>query len=64
MYNFLLKSGIRFEKRYELGHRQYDAYLPDHNILLEFDGEFWHRKSLDECKYSFQTFTTTAEKMR
>jgi very-short-patch-repair endonuclease len=56
MYDFLLKSGIRFEKRYELDHRQYDAYLPDHNILLEFDGEFWHRKSLDECKYSFQTF--------
>ena len=56
MYSFLKLTGIRFEKRYELKHRQYDAYLPDYNVLLEFDGEFWHKKSLDECKYSFQRF--------
>ena len=56
MYDFLLNHNLRFEKRYELGQRQYDAYLPDHNLLLEFDGEFWHKQSLDECKYNFQTF--------
>lgn len=56
MYNFLSTSNIQFQKRYEIEQRQYDAYLPDHNILLEFDGEFWHKKTLEECKYSFQIF--------
>jgi hypothetical protein len=56
MYKFLEDNNISFEKRYELESKQYDAFLPDHNILLEFDGEFWHQLSLDECKYSFQTF--------
>lgn len=56
MYNFLLLQNIKFVKRYEVDQRQYDAYLPDHNILLEFDGEFWHKQSLEECKYPFQIF--------
>lgn len=56
MYEFLTSCGIKFEKRYELDQKQYDAYLPDYHILVEFDGEFWHKKTLDECVYNFQTF--------
>ena len=56
MYNFLQLNNIKFEKRYELDQKQYDAYLPDYNILLEFDGKFWHKQSLEECTYSFQIF--------
>lgn len=54
MYNFLEQNNINFEKRYVLENKQYDAYLPTHNLLLEFDGEFWHPKSLEECKYYTQ----------
>ena len=32
----------------------FDAYLIEYNILLEFDGEFWHKSSLEECMYDFQ----------
>jgi hypothetical protein len=56
MYKFLADSGIRFEKRYELDQKQYDAYLPDYNVIIEFDGDFWHKQTLYECKYNFQTF--------
>jgi very-short-patch-repair endonuclease len=54
MYSFLQSKNIRFEKQYEIEYKLFDAYLPDYNILLEFDGEFWHKKSLDECDYDFQ----------
>jgi len=56
MYKFLTDSKIEFKKRHEIEQKQYDAYLPKYNVLLEFDGDFWHKQSLDECKYSFQTF--------
>ena len=54
MYKFLEDNKIKFEKKYELNQKQYDAYLTDYNVLLEFDGEFWHKQSLNECKYTFQ----------
>jgi hypothetical protein len=39
---------------YQVGGRWYDAFIPCKNILVEFDGDFWHPKSLDECQYDFQ----------
>lgn len=54
MYSFMDEHGIKYNKQFELDNRLFDAYLPDHNILLEFDGEFWHKLSLDDCKYDFQ----------
>lgn len=40
--------------QYELDGRYYDAFLPDYNVLIEFDGTFWHPKNIDECKYECQ----------
>ena len=53
-FTIIEQNNINFEKRFVLENKQYDAYLPDHNALLEFDGEFWHPKSLEECKYYTQ----------
>jgi hypothetical protein len=39
---------------YQVGGRYYDAFIPSKNLLVEFDGDFWHPKSLDECQYEFQ----------
>ena len=55
MYKFLEDNDITFKKQYEIEYKLFDAYLPDYNILLEFDGEFWHKQSLEECTYGFQT---------
>lgn len=54
MYSFLTENGIKHQRQYELDYKIYDAYLPDYNVLLEFDGIFWHKQSLEECKYEFQ----------
>jgi hypothetical protein len=47
-----------------MGGRYYDAYLPDQNILLEFDGSFWHPKSKDDCKYIFQKKSMEVDKLK
>lgn len=54
-YYYMLKDiGVFYIPQYSLDGRYYDAYLPDQNILLEFDGTFWHPLSEKDCKYGFQ----------
>lgn len=55
LYSMLKEENIVFIKKYELNGKVYDAYLPDKNILIEIDGGFWHKQSLEECKYKYQT---------
>jgi len=54
LYSMLESEGIPFKKKYHIGYKIYDAYLPTHNVLIEIDGDFWHRPSLEECRYEFQ----------
>lgn len=54
MYAFLDLNKIKYVSQYEIEYKLFDAYLPDYNVLLEFDGEFWHKLTIEECKYSFQ----------
>jgi hypothetical protein len=53
-YEILQSENIEYIPQYELSGKLYDAYLPRENVLLEFDGEFWHPKSLQECRYDWQ----------
>jgi len=54
-YYYMLKElGVYYIPQYPMGGRYYDAYLPDQNILFEFDGSFWHPKNEDDAKYDFQ----------
>ena len=41
--NFLDKEGIKYIWQYEAKDikRSYDFYLPDSNILIEVDGDYW-----------------------
>lgn len=54
LYSMLEVEQIEYKKKHELDGKVYDAYLPSYNTLVEIDGDFWHRPSLDECKYDFQ----------
>lgn len=54
IYAFLDLHKIKYISQYEIEYKLFDAYLPDFNILLEFDGEFWHKLTIEECKYDFQ----------
>lgn len=40
---FLEKNGIAYQRQYEAKDikRFYDFYLPDSNILIEIDGDYW-----------------------
>ncbi len=52
--DILTKENIKFIKQYELENKFYDFYIPDKNVLIEADGDFWHKQNLEECKYDFQ----------
>lgn len=61
----MLKSmGVFYIPQYELDGRYFDAFLPDYNTLIEFDGTFWHPQSIDECKYDFQFKNMDVDKLK
>jgi very-short-patch-repair endonuclease len=53
-YHMLKSMDVFFIPQYPLCGRYFDAYLPEQNILFEFDGSFWHPKEDKDCKYGFQ----------
>lgn len=55
MYLFLATHDILFEKQKEVNGWFFDCYIPSKNLLIEFDGDFWHPLTEEECKYKFQT---------
>ena len=55
---------VFYVAQYPMGGRYYDAFLPDQNILLEFDGSFWHKEKLEDCKYDFQKKNMKVDKLK
>jgi very-short-patch-repair endonuclease len=41
--NYLEMHDIKYQYQYFLHGKYYDFYLPDFNMLVEVDGEYWHR---------------------
>lgn len=43
-HDFLEKLGVKFQEQYEAKDikRFYDFYLPECNLLIEIDGDYWH----------------------
>lgn len=54
MYLILDNEKIKYVSQYEVGGKYYDAYLPDYNVLLEFDGHYFHKTTYKECVYPIQ----------
>ena len=64
-YYAMLKSlQVFYVPQYQIGSRYFDAYLPDYNLLIEFDGSFWHKQSLEECKYECQRKNFQVDKLK
>ena len=42
--NFFIEKKIYYLREYKLEKYRYDFYLPDHNLLIEIDGAYWHNK--------------------
>jgi hypothetical protein len=54
MYTILSDANIKFIPQFEFNGWFFDCYIPDKNLILEFDGDFWHPRDITECKYDFQ----------
>ena len=54
LYLILDTENIKYIPQYEVRGKFFDAYLPEYNVLLEFDGSFWHKQSYKECVYPVQ----------
>jgi very-short-patch-repair endonuclease len=54
LYLVLDNEKIKYVPQYEVDRKIYDAYLPDYNVLLEFDGDYFHKKTYKECIYPIQ----------
>jgi hypothetical protein len=63
-YNMLTELKIEFVPQYPLCGRFYDAYLPKYNVLLEFDGTFWHPKTEEEAVYNHQKKSFKVDKLK
>ena len=60
--NFLDKLGIRYVWQFKTNTgRFFDYYLPDYNILIEFDGQFFHA---DERVYKEEDLTPMQKRNR
>ena len=63
-YMMFVEMGVDFIPQFPLGGRYYDAYLPDHNILFEFDGTFWHPLDAKDAKYGFQKKSMRVDELK
>ena len=59
MYDILEAEQIKYEREYNIlgTSKWFDCFLPEwgnKNILLEFDGDYWHVESLNEATSKMQ----------
>lgn len=64
MYKFLEDNNINYIAQFNVAGWIFDCYIPDKHLLLEFDGDFWHPLSIDDCKYDFQKRRLHTDKMK
>jgi very-short-patch-repair endonuclease len=60
LYNILTDFEIKFKKQYAIGYYVFDCYLPDYNILIECNGDYWH--NLPNSKRNDKAKSTYIEK--
>jgi hypothetical protein len=44
LYSFLDDLNIAYEPEKLIGFWSYDCFLPDHNIIIECQGDYWHQR--------------------
>ena len=56
MYNILNFENIKFEREYQIPgtYKFFDVFASEFNTLIEFDGDYWHPKTLKEAHTKIQ----------
>jgi len=64
MYEYLRTRSVEFISQFAVNGWTYDCYIPSQNLLLEFDGDFWHPLTIEECKYTWQRTRVRTDKLK
>ena len=62
--NKLKSEGINYKTQHYVGGYPFDFYLPDVNLLIEIDGEFYHPLTEEECIYDMQKHNFERDKKK
>lgn len=49
MIAVLEQQGYKCISQFEIDNWYYDCFIPEKNLIVEFDGDYWHPKTLAEC---------------
>jgi very-short-patch-repair endonuclease len=49
MIKIIKDKGYECIIQFEIRGYYYDSFIPEKNLIIEFDGDYWHAKSLDDC---------------
>jgi very-short-patch-repair endonuclease len=49
MFSTIKERGYDFIAQFEIDGWFYDCFIPEKNLIIEFDGDYWHAKSKEDC---------------
>lgn len=49
MVNTIINKGYNCITQFEINKWFYDSYIPEKNLIIEFDGDYWHPKTIEDC---------------
>ena len=49
MIEIIKNKGYSCIEQFEIGGYYYDSYIPEKNLIIEFDGDYWHPKTIEDC---------------
>ena len=49
MVQTIRNHGYSCITQFEIGKWYYDSYIPEKNLIIEFDGDYWHPKCQEDC---------------
>ena len=52
--DMLKQCGIQYVREYNINYYHVDNYLPDYNLMIEVQGDYWHQSPLLEANVQFK----------
>lgn len=49
MFSIISSKGYEYIEQFEIKGWFYDCFIPKMNLIIEFDGDYWHAKTKEEC---------------
>jgi very-short-patch-repair endonuclease len=49
MFSIIESKGLVYCKQFEIDGWFYDCYIPERNLIIEFDGDYWHAEKEEDC---------------